>query len=108
MNKMMTIAAGLATGAVLLLASLPASAGGVDIGVNIGLPGVYQPPVYVQQQPVYVQQRPVYVQERYESDWRERQFRAREWQERHRHDDNDGYRRHGNDHDRDRGHGHGD
>jgi len=75
MKKYLTaVAAGLITGATLLLAAGPATAANVDI--NIGLPGVV-----VQPQPVYVQPRPVYIQQQYEHDWRERQLRAVEWRD---------------------------
>ena len=61
MNKYFTrIAAGLITGATLMLAAAPALATSIDI--NIG-----------------VQPRPVYIQPQYEVDWRERRVRAAEW-----------------------------
>lgn len=51
----------LAIGSLLLVALIPAMAAGVDINVNI--PGVNPPPVYVNPQPVYVRPAPVYVQQ---------------------------------------------
>lgn len=123
MKKYLTIAAGLIASATLVLAAAPAMAGHVDVDVNIGLPGLYQAPVYVQprpvyvqpeavyvqQEPVYVQPRPVYIQQVREHDWRERQLRARQWQERHRHEDrhDDRWDEH-RDHDRGEHRGHDD
>jgi hypothetical protein len=61
-----------AAGVLAALATLPAIAANVDVGVNIGIPGVYAAPqtvyvaprpVYVQPQPVYVQPRPVYIEQ---------------------------------------------
>src|SRR5882757_6184413 len=63
MKKYLDIAAGLLAGAALIMAASPAMAH-VDVGINIGVPGFYQAPVYVEPQPVYVQPRPVYVQPR--------------------------------------------
>ena len=61
MNKYVTrIAAGLISGATLMLTAAPALATSIDI--NIG-----------------VQPRPVYIQPQYEVDWRERRVRAAEW-----------------------------
>ncbi len=51
----------LAIGSLLLVALIPAMAAGVDINVNV--PGLIQPPVYVNPQPVYVRPAPVYVQD---------------------------------------------
>lgn len=112
MKKYLTIAAGLIASATFMMAAAPAMAGGVNVDLNIGLPGLYQAPayvqprpvyvqpetVYVQQTPVYVQPRPVYIQQEREHDWRERQLRARQWQEqrwqeRHRHEDRHDERR---------------
>ena len=91
MKKYLTVAAGIMAGATLMMLTTPAMAGGVDVGVNIGLPGVYvQPrPVYVQPEAVYVQTRPVYIQPEREQDWRERRLRARQWQEERGHDRRD-------------------
>lgn len=95
MNKPLTMAAGLLTGSMLLLAAAPAMAR-VDVDLNIGVPGYYAPaptyyeprPVYVQPAPVYVAPRPVYYeQERYYG-------RHRHWEERH-------WRGRGHDRDRD-------
>jgi hypothetical protein len=110
MKKYLTIAAGIMAGAVLMTASLPAMAGGVDVDVNIGVPGVYRAPVYIQPEPVYVQTRPAYIREEREQDWRERQLRARQWQaerghDRHERDDRQDERR---GHDRGGQHGHDD
>jgi hypothetical protein len=61
MKKLLTAAAALIAGAVLTLTASPAMAR-VDVGVNIGVPGVYAPaPVYVPPPTVVVQPRPVYV-----------------------------------------------
>lgn len=87
MKKNLTIAAGLIAGAVLLMGAGPAMAH-VDVGINIGIPGVIAPPVYVQPAPAYVQPAPIYVQpgpvyiERApDREWHERRRRAREWRE---------------------------
>ncbi|WP_019142472.1 hypothetical protein [Noviherbaspirillum massiliense] len=63
MKKLLTLAAGLITGATFMFAAAPAMAR-VNVDLNIGVPGVYvQPaPVYVEPRPVYVEPRPVYVQ----------------------------------------------
>ncbi len=88
MKKNLTIAAGLIAGAVLLMGAGPAMAAHVDVGINIGIPGVIVPPVYVQPAPAYVQPAPIYVQpgpvyiERGpDREWHERRRRAREWRE---------------------------
>lgn len=90
MKKYLTLAAGLIAGAMLTLAAAPAMAH-VDVGVNIGVPGIYAPPppvivqprpVYVEPRPVYVEPRPVYVQPApvyVERPWRH------EWREHHWH-----------------------
>lgn len=62
MKKYLTFAAGLIASAALMMAAAPAMAGGVDVGINIGLPGFFPAPVYVQPSPVYVQPEPLYVQ----------------------------------------------
>lgn len=51
----------LLSGAVLLASATPAMAAHVGIGINIGVPGYYPAPVYVQPAPVYMPP-PVYVQ----------------------------------------------
>lgn len=95
MKKYISIGAGLIASTALMMAATPAVAH-VDVGVNIGLPGVYIAPA-----PVYVEPRPVYIREEREQDWRERHGRAhqwqeRQWQERHDHEDNRGeHRGHG-------------
>ncbi|GAC1328187.1 MAG: hypothetical protein NVSMB28_25030 [Collimonas sp.] len=108
MSKLI-VAAGIMATATLMMLTAPAMAG-VDVGVNIGLPGVYvQPrPVYVQPEAVYVQTRPVYIQPEYEQDWHERHMRARQWQEERGHDrrEHDDQGRRG--HDRGEHHGHDD
>lgn len=106
MKNTLTIAAGWIAGVAILIAAGPAAAH-VDVGINIGIPGIYPAPVYVEPQPVYVQPQPVYVQpqpvyvqpqpvyiERERGrEWRERQWRARQWRERHEHrDEYRGYR----------------
>ena len=50
---------------IVALVSLSATAGQVNVDVNVIVPGVYQAPqpVYVLPRPVYVQPRPVYIQE---------------------------------------------
>ena len=100
--------AGVIAGTILIIAMAPAMAGGVDVDVNIGLPGViHQAPVYVQPHQVYVQPHEVYVQphevyvqphevyvephqgyvRRYgEHERSERHGRARQWQERNHRD----------------------
>lgn len=61
-KKYRTFAAGLLTCASLMLTVAPASArSDVSVGINIGVPGMYPMPVYVEPQPVYVAPRPVYV-----------------------------------------------
>jgi hypothetical protein len=98
MKKNLAVMAGLIAGSTLLMATGPAMAAHVDVGVNIGLPGVY-----VQPAPVYVQERPAYVRPEYEQDWHERHARAREWRDHQRHDD-----RHDDHHDRGEHRGHDD
>lgn len=108
MNKNTSIAAGLIASAMLMMAASPAMAR-VDVGINIGIPGLYiaPEPVYVQPPPVYVQSRPVYIEQDRESEWRERNMRAHEWRERQwqeshyrdgnrddHHDSEDGHYRH--------------
>jgi hypothetical protein len=115
MKKYSTIAAGLIAGAALITVASPAMAGHVDVGVNIGVPGIFSPPVYVQPQPVYVQPQPVYVQPRpvyvqarpvyiereREHEWREREWHARQWREREERREHRGH-----DHERHEHHGH--
>ncbi len=98
MKKHLTIAAGLIASAALMMVASPAMAH-VDVGVNIGIPGFFPAPVYVEPQPVYVQRQPEYIQSRpiyvegeggnawREHEWRERRSHARQWQERHEHDE---------------------
>ncbi|KAF3996815.1 PXPV repeat protein [Glaciimonas immobilis] len=105
MKKIISIAAGLLASAALLMAASPAMAH-VDVGVNIGLPGIFvapepvyvQPepvyiaprPIYVQPRPVYLQPRPVYIEQQQEPEWR-----GRQWQEnRFREDRRDYHRGH--------------
>ncbi len=61
----------------------------VDVGVNIGIPGVFAAPVYVQPQAIYVQPQPVYVESRPvyvegERGWHERHRHERHYREDHR------------------------
>jgi hypothetical protein len=116
MNKLVAVATSAITVAVLTLGSFPAMAGGLDVGINIGVPVYSQAPVYVEQ-PVYVQERPIYVQREYEGDWRERQARAHRWQHEQRgeqryHENDHRDHRDGRDNERHEGggehHGHGD
>jgi hypothetical protein len=105
MKKSLTIAAGLIASAALMMVASPSMAAHVDVGVNIGIPGVFPAPVYVVPQPVYVQPPPIYVQpppfyiqmER-EREWHERHWQERHWQDRHEHrwhhDDHGGYHGH--------------
>jgi hypothetical protein len=74
MNKYLIVAAGLITGATLMLAAGPVVAASVDVTVVV-------PGVVAQPQPVYLQPRPIYIQPQYENDWRERQVRAIEWRD---------------------------
>jgi hypothetical protein len=60
MKTILTLAAGLAAGFTLISVTVPAQAGPVRVGVDIGIP--YQGPAYVPAQPVYVEPPPVYVQ----------------------------------------------
>ncbi len=62
MKKYFIMAAGSIASATLMMVAVPAAAGGVDVGINIGLPGFFPAPVYVPSPPVYVQPGPVYVQ----------------------------------------------
>ena len=63
MKKYLTIAAGLMASAALMMAAGPAMATThLDVGINIGIPGIIPAPVYVQPQPVYVQPQLAYVQ----------------------------------------------
>ena len=63
MKKYLTIAAGLMASAALMMAAGPAMAAThVDVGINIGIPGIIPAPVYVQPQPVYMQPQLAYVQ----------------------------------------------
>ena len=100
---------GVVAGIILTIAIAPAMAGGVDVDVNIGVPGViHQAPVYVQPHQVYVEPHQVYVEphqvyvqphqayvrphqayvERYgEHERSERHGRARQWRERNHSDD---------------------
>lgn len=106
MKQFLSAVAALFTGAGLLIAAAPANAGHVDVGVNIGVPGIVapapvyvepRPPVVVQPAPVYVEPRPVYVErgpdwrERREHEWRERERERREheWREHRRHEHHD-------------------
>lgn len=102
MKKYLTIAAGLIAGAASMMVASPAMAGHVDVGINIGVPGFFAPPIYVEPQPVYVQPQPVYVQSRPVYVERERgEWRARQWRERHEHRE---HHEHDNEY---RGHDHG-
>jgi hypothetical protein len=70
MNKYFPISASLMTVAALTLTLTPVLAANVDVGINVGIPGVYVPaPVYVQPQAVYVQPQRVYV-EREDECWK--------------------------------------
>jgi hypothetical protein len=102
MHKFLRLAAGVFGAAALMSAAVPALAGHVDVGVNIGVPApvyVEPRPVYVQPRPVYVEPRPVYVEPRpvyverghgwREHEWREHEWRERRWHERHEHRDHD-------------------
>jgi hypothetical protein len=70
MKKSILAIAGVVCGVALMFTALPAMAH-VDVGIHIGIPGVFvQPaPVYVQPQPVYVESahsQPVYAEPVYE------------------------------------------
>jgi hypothetical protein len=84
MTTFQKIAAGVLTTTSLFLMAGSAMAGGVNVDVNLGVPGYYQAPTYYQ--PTYEQPRPYYVQPEREGEWRERHVRARHWQEEHRDD----------------------
>ena len=59
-------AASLTISAIALMGLSSASAGPVNVDVNVIVPGLYSPPqpVYVLPSPVYVEQSHVYIQER--------------------------------------------
>jgi hypothetical protein len=100
------VVAGVLSGAVLWLAAAPAMAG-VGVELNIGVPGLYAQPAYVQPAPVYVQEPRVYVEsrtvyERPQSYYVEREYRE-DWRQRHWTDDRGN--RHGRSHDGYRGRG---
>lgn len=108
MKKFLTFAAGLLVCASLMLTATSASArSDVSVGINLGIPGFYPAPVYVEPQPVYVQPRPVYVEPQpvyvqprviysqpsyyqepqwedrgYRGHWRDREYRGRHWKHR--------------------------
>lgn len=111
MKKLILTAAGLCAGVALMSAAAPAMAH-VDVGIHIGIPGVFvQPaPVYVEPQPVYVQPvyaQPVYVQpvyerrvyvrpdyvieHRYHDGWERRHWRGNEFRRPERRDRHDGH-----------------
>lgn len=96
MKKYLTVAAGLMASVALMMTASPAMAAThVDVGVNIGIPGILPAPVYVEPQPVYMQPRPVYIEREREHDRDERHYRE------DRHDEHRG-------HDRGEHHGHED
>lgn len=121
MKKILTFAAGLLACAGLMLTASPALArSDVSVGINLGIPGFYPAPVYVEPRPVYVEPRrvyveprPVYVQPRViytqpsyyqEPRWEDRGYRGRHWKDkehrgRHWRDRDRGDRRHGRGHD---------
>jgi hypothetical protein len=124
MKKYSTLVAGLIVSVAMLAVASPAMASHVNVGVNLGIPGVFPAPVYVEPQPVYVQprsvyfepqpyyvQEPVYVQPRpfystYDNGWREHHWHGRhrrehDWRRHERHERHDEGR--GHDH---RGHQH--
>ncbi|WP_341669029.1 hypothetical protein [Alcaligenes sp. SDU_A2] len=90
MKKLLLI--GLAS--LAALGASPSFAGGVDVDINVGIPGfgfgpVYRPPIYVEERPVYVAPPPVvyhppryvyrpgYVEyDRHHKHWRKEQKRA--------------------------------
>jgi hypothetical protein len=115
-KKYLTFAAGLFTCASLMLVTAPAFArSDVSVGINIGVPGIYPAPIYVEPRPVYVEPRPIYVEPRpvyvqpprviyteprpvyiergrgyYAApQWEERGHRGRHWKERHHRHDRD-------------------
>lgn len=90
MKKYLTIPAGLLASATLMMVASPAMAAHVDVGINIGIPGVFAAPVYVQPQPVYVQPQPVYIEQ--EHDWHEHRRHERHDRE-DRHDEHHGHDR---------------
>lgn len=94
MKKYLIFAAGLLAGASLMLTTAPAFArSDVSVGINIGVPGIYSAPVYVEPRPVYVEPRVIYTQPRpiyieqgpvyYQRQrWEEREYRGRHWKDR--------------------------
>ncbi|MEO8599089.1 MAG: hypothetical protein ABI656_04590 [bacterium] len=119
MKKYLTFAVGLLTCAGLLLTTAPALArSDVSVGINVGIPGFYAPPVYVVPQPVYIEPQPVYVEPRViysqprplyieqgpvyyqRPQWERRKHRGRHWKDREYRDNHEGDRDHG-DHERD-------
>lgn len=93
-KKYLTFAAGLLTCASLMLAATPALArSDVSVGINIGIPGLYAAPVYVEPRPVYVEPRVIYTQPRpiyieqgpvyyQRPQWEDREHRGRHWKDR--------------------------
>lgn len=96
MKKFLSFAAGILACAGLMLAAAPALArSDVSVGINIGVPGIYGAPVYVEPQPrvIYTQPRPLYIQggPMYyeEPQWEGREHRGRHWKHRHNKHDHD-------------------
>jgi len=84
MKTILTIAASLAAGFTLMSVTLPAQAGPVRVGVDIGIP--YQGPayapaqvVYAEPAPVYVQGGPVYVDGYWHGGWHDRRWVEPQW-----------------------------
>ena len=93
-KKYLTFAAGLLTCASLMLATAPALArSDVSFGINIGIPGMYAAPVYVESRPVYIEPRVIYTRPRpiyieqgpvyyQRPQWEGRKHRGRHWKDR--------------------------
>jgi hypothetical protein len=103
MKKYLRILAGSIASAALMMAASPAMAH-ADVDVNIGIPGLFPAPVYVQPRPVYVEPSPVYIEQEPHYDRHERYSRARHWQEQQWREQHHGEDRHDDHYDHDHDH----